>query len=78
MVMQFPPYPRHLTADERRALLMQTARDLAEASIREAGLDPAKVRDTLTADAMTAISIAWLNDRVAALEAARVVRKARG
>jgi hypothetical protein len=74
-VVTMPPYPRHLSPEERRAVLSQAARDMAEASIREGQLDRDKAFDTLTADALTAIGIAWLNERVAALEEAHAAKK---
>jgi uncharacterized membrane protein len=75
-MVTLPPFPRHLSPEERRAVLSQAARDMAEASIREGQLDRAKALDTLTADAMTAIGISWLNERVAALEEAHSAKKA--
>lgn len=76
---EIPAFPRHLNKGERRAVLIQAARDMAEETIRETGADPACVRDSLTAEAVTQITLAWLSERVAALEVAAHprVRKAR-
>ncbi|MDP2738297.1 MAG: hypothetical protein Q8O82_06210 [Pseudorhodobacter sp.] len=65
-----PCYPRHLAPAERRAALLQSARDIVDATIRECGFDPASVdRDAAVAEAETRLTAAWLTERVAALEA---------
>jgi uncharacterized membrane protein len=74
-VVTLPAFPSHLSPEERRAVLSQAARDIAETAIREGQLDRAKALDTLTADAMASISISWLNERVAALEEAATAKK---
>lgn len=68
--MIFPAFPRHLNKAERRAVLIQAARDMADATIRETGADPNRVKmEALAAEAVTQITLAWLGERVAALEA---------
>lgn len=70
-MIEIPAYPRDRTPAERRALMLQSARDVAAEAIRDAGADPALVkRDVLESEAVMQLTIAWLTERVAALEVA--------
>ena len=70
MVSGIPPYPAHLSPAERRAVLIQAARDMASATIKEQGLDRSRVDlDRVEAEAANGITLQWLIERVAALEA---------
>lgn len=67
----FPPYPRDMAPSERRAVLVQAARDMAHATIREGGFDPARIdRSVVDAEAASLVRLAWLEQRVEELEAA--------
>lgn len=68
----FPRYPRHLTGDEQalRAMLLQSARDLAEATVQEKGIARDAVdMDALIAEATVHVTLAWLQERVGIVEA---------
>lgn len=69
--MAFPPFPRHLTPDERRAVRLQAATDFVASVLKDqVARVPKSMLDEMTNQAIVAINISWLTERVEALEVA--------
>ncbi|MDQ1848536.1 hypothetical protein Q9299_09585 [Gemmobacter fulvus] len=69
--MKVPSFPAHLGKAERRAVLLQAARDMAAQTIKDDGLDPSRVNvEQVSLAAGQLIQMQWLEDRIEALEKA--------